>query len=138
MVSYSENIAVNIEKVWGHFLFKIEHPQHFVPGVDRVVIHEKTASFVLRSMDLTLPDGNKSTVTEKITWSPYTVNFLITDHPLYTGYVENKAEKITENETRITYSLHWISKQTLQPVENNEVIRNAVRKTIDYILAEKH
>jgi hypothetical protein len=134
MVSYTTNIKVPIEKVWQHFIYKIEHPENFVPGVSNVIIKEKTADFVIRDMDIILLDGSKATLTEKITHAPYTVKFSIINHPVYSGYVDNLAEKISDNETKITFSLHWINKQSGEPFSNPEIAKNAVLKTVDYIL----
>ncbi len=134
MVSYTTNIKVPIEKVWQHFIYKIEHPENFVPGVSNVIIKEKTADLVIRDMDIALPDGSRAILTEKITHAPYTVKFLIINHPIYSGYVDNIAEKISDNETKITFSLHWINKQTGEPFSNPEIAKKAVLKTADYIL----
>ena len=41
MVSFSETIKKPIIEVWEHFLYKIEYPQYFVPGVSNVFIKEK-------------------------------------------------------------------------------------------------
>ena len=137
MISYTTNIKVPIEKVWQHFIYKIEHPENFVPGVSNVIIKEKTADFVIRDMDIALPDGSKVTISEKITHAPYTVKFLIVNHPVYNGYVDNIAEKISDNETKITFSLHWINKKTGDPFNNEEIAKTAVLKTADYILQHK-
>jgi hypothetical protein len=134
MVSHSEIIQVPIEKVWEHFIYKIENPQHFVPGVSNVVIHEKTSDHVLRSMDVTNPAGAKSALVEKITSAPYWVKFLIVDHPMYEGHVDNLAEKISDTETRITYSIHWKNKETGEAFANADMPKMAVLKTVDYIL----
>jgi hypothetical protein len=137
MVSHSEIIQVPIEKVWEHFIYKIENPQHFVPGVSNVVIHEKTSDHVLRSMDVTNPAGAKSALVEKITSAPYWVKFLIVDHPMYEGHVDNLAEKISDTETRITYSIHWTNKQTGETFANVDMPKMAVLKTVDYIMNNK-
>jgi len=114
MVSHSEIVALHIDKVWAHLVYKIEHPENFVPGISNVQIQEKTAEYVLRAMDLTSPDGSKATLLEKITFSPYLVRFLIVDHPKFNGFVDNLAEKISEQETKLTYSIHWTDKLTGQ------------------------
>lgn len=134
MVSHSETIQVPIEKVWEHFIYKIEHPEHFVPGVSNVIIKEKTADYVMRTMDITNPAGVKATVVEKITYAPYWVKFLIVDHAINEGYVDNLAEKISDTETRITYSIHWKNKQTGEAFSNADIPKMAVLKTVDYIL----
>ena len=134
MVSYSEIIEAPLEKVWEHFIYKIEHPENFVPGVSNVVMKEKTDDFVIRQMDISLPNQPKVTVTEKITHSPYQVNFLIIDHPIYKGFVDNFAEKISRTTTKITFSLNWVAKETGEAVNTQDIVRNAVLKTVDYIL----
>ncbi|MFN8116887.1 MAG: AtaL-like protein [Bacteroidia bacterium] len=93
MISHSEKIKVPIEKVWEHFLYKIEHPEHFVPGASNAVIKEKSSDYIIREMDIALPNGLKARISEKITYSPYNVKFQIIDHPIYKGHVDNIAEK---------------------------------------------
>lgn len=133
MVTYSETIEAPLEIVWEHFLYKIEHPEHFVPGVSNVIIKEKTKDFVIRQMDISLPNQPTATVIEKITYAPYKVNFSIIEHPIYSGFVDNLAEKISETTTKITYSITWISKETGEPANNQEIVKHAVLKTVDYI-----
>jgi hypothetical protein len=133
MISHSEIVPVSLEKVWEHLLFKIDNPQHFVPGVSEVTILEKTVGFTIRSMELTTPDGLKATVVERITSSPYLVKYMIIDHPVYEGYVDNLAEKISETETKITYTMNWFHKTSQSPVVNKELLKSAVLKTVEYI-----
>lgn len=135
MPSYSKNIPLPIAIVWKHFLLKINHPENFVPGVSNVIIKEKNENFVVRAMDIALPSGT-ATVVEKITATPYTVKFLIVEHPVFTGYVDNVAEMISENETKITYSLNWVNKATGEPMLDEEIVKNAVLKSIDFMLKE--
>lgn len=137
MVSHSETINAPIATVWEHFIYKIEHPEHFVPGVSNVVIREKTDDYVIRAMDIALHGGAKTTVAEKITHEPYIVKFEILEHPVYTGHVDNLAEAISENETRITYALHWVNKTTGEPFSNQDAPKSAVLKTVEYILQSK-
>ena len=133
MLQYSQIINAPIQIVWEHFIFKIDNPQHFVPGVSNVVIKEKNNEYVIRQMDIQVPDTNKVTVLEKITHAPYHVKFEIVDHPVYTGYVDNFAEAISEVETKITFAMHWKNKTTLEDFTNQNLIKEAVIKTIDYI-----
>lgn len=133
MISHSEVTHLPINKVWENFLYKIEHPEHFVPGVSNVIIMEKTDSFVMRSMDITNAEGNTSTIVEKITWEPYIVKFTIVNHPMFEGYVDNVAEKMTEQETRITFIINWKNKQTGEPFMNAEIPKMAVLKTVQFM-----
>ena len=50
MVSHSASVNAPLATVWEHFVCKIEHPEHFVPGVSHVVIREKTDDYVVRAM----------------------------------------------------------------------------------------
>jgi hypothetical protein len=134
MTSYSAHVQLPIAQVWEHLIYKIEHPENFVPGVTQVTILEKTPEQVTRSMELHLPDGNQAQVIENITHTPYLVRFTLVHHPVYTGYVDNLAETITENETRLTYTMHWVNKITGEPMANAELIKNAVLKSIDYMV----
>jgi hypothetical protein len=134
MISHSEIIPIPLEEVWGQFLYKIEHPENFVPGVSNVHVIERNKEYVLRSMDMQPNGGNKISLTEKITFAPYWVKFQIIEHPVYTGYVENIAERISLNETLITYKLGWVNKETGESFNNQDMIKNAVLKTVEYIL----
>jgi Domain of unknown function (DUF1857) len=135
MISYTENISLSLEAVWEHFIFKIEHPENFVPGVSNVQIIEKAADYVIRSMDLVNPEGHQVTLLEKITFSPYWVKFSILEHPIYEGFVDNLAEAVSENETRITYSLHWVNKMNGEVFSNEAMIKGAVQKSIAFMNA---
>ncbi|MBC7864320.1 MAG: DUF1857 family protein [Bacteroidia bacterium] len=137
MISYSENIQMPLDLVWKNFIYKIEHPEHFVPGVSNVLIKEKTDEFIIREMDIEPPGGSKFRIVEKITHSPYLVKFLIIEHPVYSGYVDNTAEKISDTETKITFSQNWLNKETGEQFRNEEMIKNAVQKTIKFILQQR-
>lgn len=133
MVSYSEIVESSINKVWEHFIYKIDNPQYFVPGVSNVIIKEKNDDFVIREMDITSSENITHKMVEKITHSPYQVNFLILNHPVYIGFVDNFAEKISDTKTKITFSIHWINKETNEAFTNMELVKSAVLKTVDYI-----
>lgn len=133
MAQYSQIAPATLQNVWQHFIFKIDNPQHFVPGVSNVFIKERTTEFVIRQMDLQLPNNEVCTVLEKITFTPYKVRYEILEHPIYSGYVDNEAEYVSDNETKITYSLHWVNKKTQEIYTNENIIKAAVIKTIDYI-----
>ena len=137
MIIHSEIINKPLVLVWEHFVYKIEHPEHFVPGVSNVVIEEKTDDYVMRSMDMQPPHGAKIRLLEKITHAPYWVKFLIVDHPVFSGYVDNVAERISDHETKITFSLFWTNKATGEVFSNQEMIKNAVLKTVEFILQSK-
>ncbi len=133
MVSYSEIVECPIDIVWEHFIYKIDNPQFFVPGVSDVIIKEKNADFVVREMNITSTENTTHTLVEKITHSPYQVNFLILKHPIFKGYVDNFAEKISDTKTKITFSIHWVNKETNEEFINFELVKNAVLKTVNYI-----
>ena len=137
MISHSTTIPVSIENVWKNFLIKIAHPENFVPGVSNIEILEEKPNEVLRAMDIQPPNAPKIRFTEKITWSPYWVKFEIIDHPFHTGYVDNLAEKISNTETKITFTLNWKNKVTGEDFTNQEIITNAVNKTAAYIVEKE-
>jgi len=135
MPSYSANINKPIANVWEHFIFKIDNPQHFVPGVSNVVIKEKNKDFTIREMTITSPDGNSARVTERITATPFHVKFDLINHPQFTGHVDNFAESIGENQTLITFNMQWINKSTGEKITDDTIIKKAVLKTLDFIEA---
>lgn len=134
MSEYSQIVEMPLEVVWKHFLYKIEHPEHFVPGVTHVIIREKTEEYVIRAMTLQSPDGSKMEVLEKITHKPYQVKYSILENPLFTGYVDNIAEASSPTETKITFSMHWNYKVDGSAFENLQMLQKAVMKTCEYIL----
>lgn len=137
MVSHSEIVAFPIDKVWEHFIYKVKHPEHFVPGVSNVVLVETTNDYVIREMDIQPPHGEKIRIRERITRAPNWVKFEILDHPIFSGHVDNLAERISENETRITYTQCWENKITGEAHKDPKLIEMAVLKTVAYILNSK-
>jgi ribosome-associated toxin RatA of RatAB toxin-antitoxin module len=132
MVHYTTIVKAPLEKVWHHLIFKIENPENFVPGISDVFVLEKNDDFVIRKMTITTPD-NTTSLTEKITFIPYRVKFLLLEHPKFEGYVDNDIKFISENETEITFSMNWVEKITKSEFDNFELVKNAVIKTKTYI-----
>ena len=87
---------------------------------------EKKPSEVVSAMDIQTPSASKIRFTEKITWSPYWVKFEIIDHPFHAGYVDNIVEKISDSETKITFTLDWKNKVTGEDLNQQEIITNTV------------
>jgi hypothetical protein len=133
MVSYTHTVSLPISKVWEHFLFKVEHPEHFVPGVSDVHIIEKNEEFVDRQMNLSNPEGALITLVERITHKPYEVCYAILEHPKFKGYVLNQAVAINDSETAITYSIHWQDKLTEAWYAEEATAKNAVLKSIAFM-----
>jgi ribosome-associated toxin RatA of RatAB toxin-antitoxin module len=132
MVQYSTIVNATLEKVWQHLIYKIEKPENFVPGVSNVIILEKNNTFVIRQMTIT-SEGNPTTLVEKITFTPYKVRFLLIEHPKFEGYVDNDIEAISDNETKMTFSINWNDKTTKSEINNPEMVKNAVLKTKSFI-----
>lgn len=132
MVQYTTTVHANLEKVWHHLIYKIENPENFVPGISDVFVLEKNDDFVIRKMTVTTPD-NTTTLTEKITFIPYKVRFLLVEHPKFEGYVDNDIKPISDNETVITFTINWKDKTTQSEINNFELVKNAVEKTKLYI-----
>ena len=132
MVQYTTVVTASLEKVWQDLMYKIDHPEHFVPGVTEVIIMEKTADFVSRQMTVTTSES-VTILKEKITFVPYKVRFLLVDHPKLEGYVDNDIEKISDTETQMTFIIDWVDKTTQKPINNFEMVKNAVLKTKTFI-----
>ena len=132
MVQYTTVVAASLEKVWQDLIYKIDHPEHFVPGVSEVIIMKKTAEFVSRQMTVTTPE-TVTILKEKITFVPYKVRFLLVGHPKLEGYVDNDIEKISDTETQMTFIINWVDKTTQEPINNFEMVKNAVLKTKTFI-----
>ncbi len=131
-ISHTEIIDAYIHDVWKHLLFKIDHPEHFVPNVSGVEILEKSAAAAIRKMTVAMPTQTM-TIVEKITATPYLVKFEIIEHPTLTGYVDNLAEAIDEQATRLTYTMCWLNKITSTPANNMDILKAAVQKSKQYI-----
>ncbi|WP_445714877.1 AtaL-like protein [Flavobacterium sp.] len=132
MVQFTTTVNASLEKVWSHLLYKIEHPENFVPGVSNIIISERNSEFVLRQMTVTTPE-NSTILKEKITFIPFKVRFLLLEHPSMEGFVDNDIRKISENETEITFTLDWRDKTSKMEINNLELLKNAVLKTKTYI-----
>jgi hypothetical protein len=132
MVQYATTVNASLELTWKNLLDKIENPQNFVPGVSDVIISEKNTDFVLRQMTVTNDKGS-TILKEKITFEPYKVRFLLLDHAKLEGYVDNDIKAISDKETEMTFTIHWIDKVTKLEINDFELVKNAVLKTKDYI-----
>ena len=73
------------------------------------------------------------TIVEKITASPFMIRFEIIEHPVVNGYVENHAEMIDENTTRLTYIMNWKNKTDNSSANNLEMLKAAVLKSKLYM-----
>ena len=131
-ISHTEIIDASIHDVWKHLLYKIDHPEHFVPNVSGVEILEKNETATIRKMTVAMPTQTM-TIVEKITATPYLVKFEITEHPTFTGYIDNQAEAIDEYATRLTYTMCWLNKATNTPANNLDLLKAAIQKSKQYI-----
>jgi ribosome-associated toxin RatA of RatAB toxin-antitoxin module len=132
MVQHSEIINAPFEKVWERLLYKIENPGDFVPGVSDVKIIEKNKNYVIRQMKITQEIGT-SILKEKITFIPHKVRFLLLEHPTIEGFVDNDITLISENETKMTFTINWKNKTNKTEINNFEMVKNAVIKTKNFI-----
>ena len=132
MVQFTTIVNASLEKVWQHLILKIEKPENFVPGVSDVIILEKKGDFVTRKMTITTSE-NATTLVEKITFVPYKVRFLLLEHPKFEGYVDNDIKPISENETEMSFTINWKDKTTQSEFDNQEMLKNAVLKTKNFI-----
>ena len=132
MVQYATTVNASLELTWKNLLDKIDNPQNFVPGVSDVIISDKNTDFVLRQMTVTNDKGS-TILKEKITFEPYKVRFLLLDHAKLEGYVDNDIKAISDKETEMTFTIHWIDKVTKLEINDFELVKNAVLKTKDYI-----
>lgn len=132
MTAYTTIVEAPLEKVWECLVLKIENPQNFVPGVSEILILEKTSDYVLRQMKVTTPESSVI-LKEKITFAPYKVRFLLVDHPVLDGYVDNDARAISDTQTELTYTMNWIDKATQTEKSKLEMVQSAVLKTKEFI-----
>lgn len=132
-MKFSLLLNVPIELVWDNFIYKIEHPEDFVPGVSHVEILERHSDYTIRLMNLTDSSGINTQIIEKISAAPFLVRYELVEHPLFEGWVDNLVEKISEEQTSITFEMLWINKRTGELFENLSIIENAVKKTGQFI-----
>lgn len=135
-ISYSETVNAPLNKVWQHLLYKIDHPEKFVPHVSDVVVIEKNTQCTIRQMKINMPD-NIISIVEKITAIPYIVRFEIIEHPDVRGYVENHAEAINEHTTRLTYTMNWQKKSDNASANNLDILKRAVILSKNYMEENK-
>lgn len=135
-ISYSEIVNAPLNKVWQHLLYKIDHPEKFVPHVSDVVVIEKNTQCTIRQMKINMPD-NTITIVEKITAIPYIVRFEIMEHPDVRGCVENHAEAINEHTTRLTYTMNWQKKSDNASANNLDILKRAVILSKNYMEENK-
>jgi len=132
MAQFSTIVNASLEKVWEHLILKIEHPENFVPGVSNVLILEKTTDFIIREMTVTTTEAI-TVLKEKITFIPYKVRFELLEHPKLDGFVDNDIRLISDNETEMTFNIHWKDKSTKTEINNLDMVKNAVLKTKTFI-----
>ena len=132
MVQYTTVVKAALEKVWQDLIYKIDHPEHFVPGVSDVIIFEKNSDFVSRQMTVTIAETS-TILKEQITFITYKVRFLLVDHPKLEGYVDNDIKALSNEETEMTFTIHWLDKITKNEINNFEMVKNAVLKTKTFI-----
>ena len=132
MMQYTTTVNASLEKVWEDLIYKIDHPEHFVPGVSDVILFEKNSDFVSRQMTVTTNEAT-TILKEKITFVPYKVRFLLIDHPKLEGYVDNDIRAISATETEMTFTINWTDKTTKEAVNNFEMVKSAVLKTKTFI-----
>ena len=131
-MQYTTTVNASLEKVWEDLIYKIDHPEHFVPGVSDVILFEKNSDFVSRQMTVTTNEAT-TILKEKITFVPYKVRFLLIDHPKLEGYVDNDIRAISATETEMTFTINWTDKTTKEAVNNFEMVKSAVLKTKTFI-----
>jgi NACalpha-BTF3-like transcription factor len=132
MAQFSTIVNASLEKVWEHLILKIEHPENCVPGVSNVLILEKTTDFIIREMTVTTTEAI-TVLKEKITFIPYKVRFELLEHPKLEGFVDNDIRLISDNETEMTFNIHWKDKSTKTEINNLDMVKNAVLKTKTFI-----
>lgn len=134
MHHFTALVSKSIEEVWAHLIYKIDFPQHFVPGVQDVEILEKTETYTIRKMTVVM-HNEPQTVVEKITLdaNKHLIRFEVLEHPKFTGYVLNEAVPFSDNSTELTYRLNWVNKEDGSLVDGTEIIKNAVLLSKSFI-----
>jgi len=132
MIQYTTTVNASLQSVWQHLINKIDHPENFVPGISDVIIIERNEEFVIRKMTVALGEI-ATTLTEKITFKPYKIRFLLTEHPKFEGYVDNDIKPISENETEMTFTINWVDKITNEHFDKVEMVKDSVLKSKDFI-----
>lgn len=132
MSQFTTVVNAPLDKVWSDLILKIERPEKFVPGISDVIIIEKNNDYVTRQMTVTTNETS-TILKEKITFVPYKVRFLLLEHPKLEGYVDNDIKFISDNETEMTFNINWIDKTTKFEIDSQEIAKNAVLKTKNYI-----
>jgi len=132
LITYSEVINSPIDHVWKHLLLKTEHPEKFIPAISNVEILDRTPNYIIRKMEISV-HGNDVTFVEKILTKPYTVRYDIIEHPSNIGHVENIAESVDPNKTKLIYTMAWENKITHDSANNPDMLKAAVLQSKKFI-----
>ena len=132
---HSEVVDATPDVVWELLVDKMENPSKYVPGVQECRILRKDGPYSMRRRMKTA----EFEVEEEITADPErrSVDFVLVDHPFYTGKVNNIVTLGPNEETTLTFHLQWIEKEGVDPptLDPQEAVRKAVVHTKE--LAER-
>ncbi len=126
--SHSETVVASVQTIWQLLLDKIEDPAKYVPDVERSEILIRGNGFVVRRIKATGQD-----LTERITADEkdHKVEFVLVDHPVYEGNVENVIMTSLEGGyPTLTFTLDWKRRDGARDELNMQpAIRRSVKHT---------
>lgn len=126
---HSEVVDATPEAVWALLMDKMENPSKYVPGVQECRILRKDGPY---SMLRRMKTGDFEVEEEIVADAEHrSVDFVLVDHPFYTGKVTNVITVGPKDETTLTFHLQWVEKEGAKapPLDPQEAVRKAVVHT---------
>lgn len=109
--TFSTPVYARLETVWKILLDKMEHPEHFIPGVEETKILDRFEGGLVREIRT-----NGMTIRERamIDESGGEIRYEIMEHPLFTGFIVNRVVPTSRQSPvapqNLTFELNWIPK----------------------------
>lgn len=109
--TFSTPVYARLETVWKILLDKMEHPEHFIPGVEETKILDRFEGGLIREIRT-----NGMTIRERvmIDESGGEIRYEIMEHPLFTGFIVNRviptARQSPVAPQTLTLEVNWIPK----------------------------
>lgn len=130
LASHKVEVNAPIETLWKLLIDKIDHPDRYVPGVEKVEIMQR---FEGHNIERLMHTSSGKAVHEIIVANEQTrsVLFKLTDDPIYTGFVLNTVFE-EDGKIWLDFTLHWTAKSGQEPEGGpdwQQTIQGAVEHT---------
>lgn len=103
--TFSAPINAPVETVWEILLDKIEHPEHYAPGICGVRLHNRADGALDREM--TRCDGRALKERIKADATDHRITFALEAHPMYDGTFTSRIDG-ADGDVSLHYELSWM------------------------------